>query len=124
MYEETDADLVCMARADNTEAFRLLIERYRPMAFAIVLQQVLQQETAQDLVQEATLQAYLSLNQLQDATCFKNWFYGIVLNTCRYWRRKQRTSFILLDESAEDLLKADDADPSDLVEENELRAAM
>jgi hypothetical protein len=35
MHELTDADLVVLARADDTEAFRLLLERYQPMAFAI-----------------------------------------------------------------------------------------
>ena len=50
------------------------------MAFSIALHLVSQPETAQDLVQEATLQAYLSLDQLRDVTRFKNWFYGIVLN--------------------------------------------
>lgn len=124
MSEATDEDLVYMSRADDTEAFRLLIERYRPMAFAIALQQVSQQETAQDLVQDATLQAYLSLSQLQDATRFKSWFYGIVLNTCRYWRRRQRTSFLPLYEGIEDLSGIENADPCDFVEEDELRVAV
>ena len=91
MHEATDADLVELARTDNTEAFRLLLERYHSLAFAIALHFVAQPETAQDLVQEAMLQAYLSLDHLRDATRFKSWFYGIVLNVCRYWRRRQQT---------------------------------
>src|SRR5439155_2883000 len=97
MNELTDADLVVLARADDTEAFRLLLERYQTMALAIALHQVSQPETAQDLVQEAILQAYLSLDQLRDVTCFKSWFYGIVLNICRNWRRRHSIHLLSLD---------------------------
>jgi hypothetical protein len=50
MDEPSDADLVVLARSDDTEAFRLLIERYQAMAYSIALHLVSQPETAQDLV--------------------------------------------------------------------------
>ncbi len=124
MHEATDADLVTLARADNTEAFRLLLERYHTLAFAIALHFVAQPETAQDLVQEAMLQAYLSLDHLRDATRFKSWFYGIVLNVCRSWRRRQQTSPLSLDIWNGERLMASSADPSSLAEESELRCAL
>jgi DNA-directed RNA polymerase specialized sigma24 family protein len=112
MQEATDADLVELARADNTEAFRLLLERYHSLAFAIALHFVAQPETAQDLVQEAMLQAYLSLDHLRDATRFKSWFYGIVLNVCRYWRRRQQTPPLSLDVWNEEQPMASGGDPN------------
>ncbi len=124
MHEAPDADLVVFARADNTEAFRLLLERYYTLAFAIALHFVVQPETAQDLVQEAMLQAYLSLDHLRDATRFKSWFYGIVLNVCRSWRRRQQTSPLSLEIWNQELLMASSADPSSLAEENELQCAL
>lgn len=80
MHEFTDADLVALARSGDTEAFRVLIERYQFIAFSIAMHFASQSEVAQDLVQEAMLQAYLSLDQLREVIRFKNWFYGIVLN--------------------------------------------
>ena len=77
-----------LARADNTDAFRLLLERYYMLALAIALHFVAQPETAQDLVQEAMLQAYLSLDHLRDASRFKSWFYGNVLNLSLWLRSK------------------------------------
>src|SRR5258708_33207934 len=124
MHEVPDADLVELARADNTEAFRFLLERYHTLAFAIALHFVAQPETAQDLVQEAMLQAYLSLVHLRDATRFKSWFYGIVLNVCRSWRRRQQTPPLSLDIWNEGQLVASSADPSSLAEESELRCAI
>src|SRR6266852_3747508 len=114
MHEVPDADLVELARADNTEAFRLLLERYHALAFAIALHFVAQPETAQDLVQEAMLQAYLSLDYLRDATRFKSWFYGIVLNVCRYWRRRQQAPPLSLEIWNEEHLGASSADPGSL----------
>ncbi len=124
MNELTDADLVVLARADDTEAFRLLLERYQTMAFAIALHQVSQPETAQDLVQEAILQAYLSLEQLCDVTRFKSWFYGIVLNICRNWRRRHSIHLLSLDLWDEYQPISYMTDPYDVVEEYELRCAV
>jgi RNA polymerase sigma factor (sigma-70 family) len=127
MDEPSDADLVVLARSDDTEAFRLLIERYQAMAFSIALHLVLQPETAQDLVQEAMLQAYLSLDQLRDVTRFKNWFYGIVLNVCRNWRRRQNIpplSLDLLNICEQGQRIVDSVNPFEMVEEDELRCAL
>jgi RNA polymerase sigma factor (sigma-70 family) len=124
MQELTDADLVALARADDNEAFRLLLERYQSMAFAIALRQVSQSETAQDLVQEAILQAYLSLYQLRDAACFKSWFYGIVLHLCRSWRRKHSVPILSLDLGDDYQPISHIVDPYDALEEQELRRAI
>src|SRR5258708_16918977 len=124
MHVPTDADLVVSARADDTEAFRLLLERYQTMALAIAQHKVAQIETAQDLVQEAMLQAYLSLDQLRDVTRFKSWFYGIVLNVCRYWQRTQQSPMLSLDMWREDLPTVESANPSPMSDESGLRCAL
>ncbi|TME05398.1 MAG: sigma-70 family RNA polymerase sigma factor [Chloroflexi bacterium] len=124
MHELTEADLVVLARADDAEAFRLLLERYQPMALAIALHQVSQSETAQDLVQEAMLQTYLSLDRLRDVTRFKSWFYGIVLNVCRNWQRRHSSYVLSLDLWDEYQLFSGIADPYEMIEEHELRCAV
>lgn len=54
------------------------------------------EDLAQDLVQDAMLQAYLSIEKLNDPTRFKSWLYGIVLNLCRNdLRRRQVICFSL-----------------------------
>ncbi len=61
---------------------------------------VANEDIAQDLVQEAMLQAYLSLNHLQKDSSFKNWLYGIVLNVCRSYIRDQKAVFFSLEAMA------------------------
>ncbi len=125
--EQTDAHLVMRAQADDTEAFTLLIERYQELLLCIALRSVGDKEIAHDLVQEALLQAYLSLDQLRDAARFKNWLYGIVLNLCRNWVRTYKGGAHALHTSLEDdtslLTYPDDTcnpDPQELVVEQEL----
>ncbi|MDQ2714918.1 MAG: DUF151 domain-containing protein [Chloroflexota bacterium] len=131
MQEEMDAELVALARLDNTEAFRLLIERYHLMAFSITLRLTDSGEAARELVQEAMLQAYLSLDQLRDTAHFKNWYYGITLNVCRAWRREQKLRRMLSLEALIDEQQFEAwcpanllSNPEELVEEQELREAV
>ncbi len=97
MASETDAELVALARFGNKEAFSKLFERYQPMAKRLAVGMVANEHCAQDLVQEAMLQAYLCLDRLQDNKSFKNWLYGIVLNVCRSYIRNTKVVFFSLE---------------------------
>jgi RNA polymerase sigma factor (sigma-70 family) len=127
MDERTDKELVTITRAGNTDAFCLLVERYQPLACAIAFRLVTDQETVQEVVQEATLQAYLSLDHLRNAAHFKQWFYGIVLNVCHTWLREQKT-YILSLEALDDHWQGTSpsswqtiSDPYEIIDEWELR---
>jgi DNA-directed RNA polymerase specialized sigma24 family protein len=91
--QAADTELVKLARAGDKAAFGCLIERYQPMAKRIALSMVHNETIAKDLVQEAMLQAYLSLKNLRREQQFKSWLYGIVLNVCRSYLRDQQTNF-------------------------------
>ncbi|GHO96552.1 hypothetical protein KSF_066000 [Reticulibacter mediterranei] len=124
MEEETDAQLVSRARADDTDAFRSLLERYQPMAFHLARRIVGKEEVAHELVQEALLQAYLSLDHLRDDARFKSWLYGIVLNLCRSWRRLHPTSELSLDSQATLFEHPLSDDPQEIAEQRELEQAV
>ncbi|HUS17428.1 MAG TPA: bifunctional nuclease domain-containing protein, partial [Chloroflexia bacterium] len=83
MDDAADADLVAQARGGNGGAFGELIARYAPMATRLARRMVGDSDRAGDLVQEASLQAFLSLASLRTPDRFRSWFYGIVLNICR-----------------------------------------
>ena len=68
----TDADLVALARGGDDGAFGVLVERYRPMARSLALRLTGQPATAEDLVQEALLQAWVSLGELRDGGRFRS----------------------------------------------------
>jgi RNA polymerase sigma factor (sigma-70 family) len=93
MDPKVELDLVKLARQGNKNAFSLLIERYQPMAQRLALSMVNHESIARELVQEAMLQAYLSLAQLKHEERFRSWFYGIILNVCRSYIRDQKINF-------------------------------
>jgi RNA polymerase sigma-70 factor (ECF subfamily) len=93
----TDAELVALARAGDAGAFRVLVERYQPMARSLALRLTDQPATAEDLVQEALLQAWASLGGLRAGARFRSWLYGVVLHVGRGWRRRQQAVPLSLD---------------------------
>jgi RNA polymerase sigma factor (sigma-70 family) len=87
----SDGELVRLARAGDPVAVRLLIERHRPAALARAryLARGAGGGDAEDVVQDAFLQAMLSLDRLRDPARFAGWLSGIVLNAHRAARRRQ-----------------------------------
>lgn len=97
MIERTDAELIALARGGNRDACGELLARHYSMAVRVAQRMVGEAELARELVQEAMLQAFLSLEHLQEVEAFTSWLYGIVLNVCRSYRRDQKTSFYSLE---------------------------
>lgn len=112
MAQETDAVFVIAARAGDKNAFGELVERYFATARLVALRLVTNQEIANELTQEALLQAYLSLSSLREPARFAPWLYGIVRNVCRTWLRSQRVNVSSLDL----LINGDEAAPLHLVD--------
>jgi len=88
---KTDARLVTLvteARAGDKGAFASLVERHRPALVAACRSVAGDQEVAQDLAQEAILQAMLNLDRLRDPRRFRSWLIAIGLHTWRRWQRQ------------------------------------
>jgi RNA polymerase sigma factor (sigma-70 family) len=116
--EMSDADLVVLARSGDGDGFRVLVSRYRAMAMSVALHLSGDRQAAEDLVQEATLAAFVSLGRLRDPDRFRSWFYGTVLNVTRAWLRRQAGRPVSLDDWDTVRLIAD---PADEAAQRELR---
>jgi RNA polymerase sigma factor (sigma-70 family) len=97
MKDITDAELVVKVRQGDREAFGQLVERYQHVVEHIARKMIADEWVAHELVQEAILQAYLSLDHLRDASRFKSWLYGITLNICRSYLHDQRRDIMSLE---------------------------
>lgn len=73
-----DRELVQEARAGDAAAFARLVKKYNRMAGAIGFGICGDFQTAEDIVQEAFLNAYRNLKKLKDPAKFRAWFAGIV----------------------------------------------
>ena len=100
MVEKTDIELVALARKGDKEAFGLLSQRYQKIAQRFAMRLVGQQDSAQELAQDAMVQAYLSLDHLRDPERFNGWLCGIVLNVYKSHIRDRKTPLLSLESIA------------------------
>lgn len=129
MSEQSDPELVYLALQGDTSAFDWLVLRYQPMAQQIANRTIGNEDLAQELVQEAMLQAYLSLDKLRDPECFKSWLYGIVLNICRRHLRRRKVMLfpldtVMMDWGNEPLSIDQTSNPQQVVEQEEQYATL
>ena len=103
-----DAMLVNLILQGDQNAFGRLMERHRPGLLNLALSRVSNLSEAEDLVQEAFVQAYQHLDRLRETDKFAGWIYRITRNLCHAALRKRR----LMTESLETSNVADILDGS------------
>lgn len=92
MGEVSDGELARRAQAGDRESFVRLCERHRARVWRIA-RSFAADEDAEDLVQEAILRAYRSLQGYSGEAPFGAWLCRIALNVARddhrsFWRRR------------------------------------
>lgn len=94
----TDADIITEVICGNSEAYGLLVQKYQGAVYGLCYHSTGNFADAQDLAQEAFIQAYLSLEQLRNPSSFAGWLRQIAANLCKRWHQKQRNDVISIDE--------------------------
>jgi len=86
-------------KSGDKKAFNHLVKEFHSDCLRKATAYTKDENTSKDLVQEALVQAYLSIDKLEDSTKFKAWLMGILRNTCNnYHRRKKKLLLNLPDE--------------------------
>lgn len=101
---DTDSDLARRVRAGDSEAFGLLIERYKGRAYAQALAIVRSREDALDLSQEAFARAFRARHTLDPERPFYAWLCQILRRLCFNFLRDTRTQGQVIDASGADWL--------------------
>lgn len=94
-HDDTQNIRLCLQ--GNANAFEPLVRRYQNAAFAVALGYLRDRTDAEDVVQDAFVAAYCKLSQLKDPAVFGSWFHRIVVNRCKEWSRRNRTSRLIRD---------------------------
>ena len=77
---ESDAALVARVRAGDTEAYDTLVRRHIRGAYTVARRLLGNKEDAEDLVQDAFIQALDRLDSFDATRPFAPWFYRILTN--------------------------------------------
>ena len=80
---DDDTEAVGQARAGDADAFRRLVERHSHNVFRLAYRMTRNEHDAEDVVQEAFLKAYRSLDRFEERANFGSWIYRIAAN-CAY----------------------------------------
>lgn len=117
--------LVERSRAGDVEAFEQLYKAYASRALRTVYLIRPNHRDAQDIVQEAFLQAWRGLRELRDTEAFHVWFYRILIRLIK--RRAIRSKGYTLISNRSELIDLPDVNtpgPEELVERNEALTAL
>ncbi len=85
-----DHRLIADCLKGDAAAFGVLVRRYQDRLFNTVFRQLDNAEDAQDVVQEAFLNAYQSLDSFKGNSEFFTWLYRIAVNAAISLKRKQK----------------------------------
>ena len=90
---QDDAAVVKRVLAGDKSAFGSLIDRHRPAAVKFARRILGEATDAEDVVQEALLQAFLNLDSLRTPSRFGAWLSGIIVNLSKMRLRTQRDGY-------------------------------
>ena len=74
----------------DTSKYSYFIEKYKHMAFSIAVRIVDNREDAEEIVQDAFVKAFKSLDKFRKDSKFSTWFYRIVVNSSLSKARNKR----------------------------------
>ena len=84
-----DSRLIDEALADNAEAFGELVRKYQDRLYNTMVHVVGTPEEAEDVVQDAFVQAFVKLRTFQRASAFYTWLYRIAFNVSVSRKRRK-----------------------------------
>ena len=104
-----EQQLVHKAAGGNTEAFGELVRAYQHRLFSTVVHIVRCRAEAEDIVQDAMVQAFVKLSTFRGGSSFYTWLYRITVNLALSRGRRHRARQSL--EQAQDVMLDEPADP-------------
>ncbi|WP_460165777.1 sigma-70 family RNA polymerase sigma factor [Thermostilla marina] len=116
-----DAQLIKATLAGKTAAFGRLVRKYQDRLYNTMLHVAGNGVDAQDVVQEAFIQAFLHLDSFAQESAFYTWLYRIAFNVAATHRRRRKPTVSIEDvrERVGEEPAGQDGGPSEEVERQE-----
>ena len=95
--QQSDTQLIQQVLQGDQEAFSSLVRKYQKGVHALAWRKIGDFHIAQEITQDAFLNAYKKLGTLKNHTQFPGWLYVIAANLCSDWLRRNRLPMESLD---------------------------
>jgi RNA polymerase sigma-70 factor (ECF subfamily) len=96
-----ETELIERAKAGDTKAFGILVERYQRRVVGVAMAVVHDQEDALELAQESFVRAFENIGKFESRSSFSTWLYRIAANIAIDFRRRERRHPTMRGEEAE-----------------------
>ena len=90
MERKDDVQLIRKTLSGDDAAFGILVEKYQKSVHTLIWRKIGDYHYAEDIMQDAFLQAYKKLSTLKNPNQFAGWLYVIANRLCIDWMRKQK----------------------------------
>lgn len=98
-----DAALIEATLSGDVEAYGVLVRKYQHLLVASARHLTRSTEDAEDLAQEALVDAYRNLRTLRDRAKFRAWLFGILRHKCLTYLQRRGPEHLPLDTMADSL---------------------
>jgi RNA polymerase sigma factor (sigma-70 family) len=92
----------------NSNAFAVLVDRYKDLVFTLAYKMVKNREEAEEISQDTFIKIFKSLNKFKGESKFSTWVYKITYNTCldRLKKNKKENSVVYIEDFSEHQVKS------------------
>ena len=90
LMEENDVQLIHRILSGDEAAFSALVRKYQKSVHALAWRKVGDFHIAEEIAQDAFLQAYKNLATLRNPSQFAGWLYVIANNLCKRWHQMRK----------------------------------
>ena len=106
--EKDDVELIHSILSGDEHAFSILVKKYQKSVHALAWRKVGDFHIAEEITQDAFLQAHKKLAALKNPSQFAGWLYVITDRLCRAWFRKRQLKMQSLETTDEETLEETD----------------
>lgn len=92
MVKEDDQHYIHLVMKGDTNAFAVLVDRYKNMVFTLSLKMLKDREEAEEVAQDTFVKVFKSLSKFSGESKFSTWIYKVAFNTCLDRLKKNKRS--------------------------------
>jgi RNA polymerase sigma-70 factor, ECF subfamily len=96
-HDTSQNELIGRCQASDSDAFRVLFDRYKDRVYSIALRYSGDESVAQDIAQDTFLKLLSTIGSFRGDANFDSWLYRLVVNACFDQKRKTRRLTPLID---------------------------
>ncbi len=103
MGNTNDQAYIDLVIKGDTNAFTVLVDRYKDMVFTLSLKMLKNREEAEEIAQDSFVKAFRSLNTFKGDSKFSTWLFKVTYNSCldRLKKLRRVNPVVAIDEYTE-----------------------